>query len=129
MRQEQFESISQWQKETFGQATPLSKLVHLKQEIKELKKDIKNNSAEKRLEFADCFFLLFGCASASGMSYEDICNAIQEKFEINKNRKWGKPDQNGVVNHIKKEECKHESIEEIQGGQIERCRKCGKTWG
>jgi hypothetical protein len=25
--------------------------------------------------------------------------------------------------------CKHNSIEEIQGGQIERCRNCGKTWG
>lgn len=29
----------------------------------------------------------------------------------------------------KKEECLHTSIEEIQGGQIERCRQCGKTWG
>lgn len=26
-------------------------------------------------------------------------------------------------------ECKHTSIEEIQGGQIERCRICNKTWG
>ena len=25
--------------------------------------------------------------------------------------------------------CKHGSIEEIQGGQIERCRQCGKQWG
>ena len=25
--------------------------------------------------------------------------------------------------------CKHSSIEEIQGGQIERCRNCGKEWG
>lgn len=25
--------------------------------------------------------------------------------------------------------CKHRSIEEIQGGQIERCRQCGKQWG
>lgn len=24
--------------------------------------------------------------------------------------------------------CKHTSIEEIQGGQIERCRRCGKIW-
>lgn len=24
--------------------------------------------------------------------------------------------------------CRHESIEQIQGGQIERCRKCGKEW-
>jgi DNA-directed RNA polymerase subunit RPC12/RpoP len=25
--------------------------------------------------------------------------------------------------------CKHGSIEEIQGGQVERCRQCGKEWG
>ncbi len=25
--------------------------------------------------------------------------------------------------------CKHTSIEEIQGGQIEQCRQCGKRWG
>ena len=25
--------------------------------------------------------------------------------------------------------CKHTRIEEIQGGQIERCRDCGKQWG
>lgn len=25
--------------------------------------------------------------------------------------------------------CKHSSIQEIQGGQIERCRQCGKQWG
>ncbi len=35
------------------------------------------------------------------MRYQDICKAIQEKFEINKARKWGEPDANGVVNHIK----------------------------
>jgi hypothetical protein len=35
------------------------------------------------------------------MTYEDICQAIQEKFEINKSRKWGKPDANRVVKHIK----------------------------
>jgi hypothetical protein len=31
--------------------------------------------------------------------------------------------------YFKKNICKHESIEELQGGQIEFCRLCGKTWG
>jgi len=101
MTEQQFNEISAWQKETFGQATPLSKLAHLAQEIPELSYDLVNNKPERRLEFADCFFLLFGCAAADGMTYQDICDAIQEKFEINKARKWGKPDENGVVNHIK----------------------------
>lgn len=101
MRKDQFEAIVAWQKETFGQATPMSKLAHLAQELQELHSDLKEGSPKKRLEFADCFFLLFGCAAADGMTYEDICNAIAEKFEINKARKWGKPDADGVVNHIK----------------------------
>jgi len=101
MKKLQFETISKWQNETFGQATALSKTAHLKQEVKELRKDLKNDSPAKKLEFADCFILLFGAAASDGMSYEDICNAIDEKMEINKSRKWGNPDKNGVINHLK----------------------------
>jgi len=101
MTKEQFIKITNWQKETFGQSTSLSKLAHLKQELKELKSDVKNNAKGKRHEFADCLFLLFGAAHAEGMTYEDICDSLDEKLEINKNRVWGKPDENGVVNHIK----------------------------
>jgi len=101
MTEQQFNEISAWQNQTFGQATPLSKIAHLREELDELVSDIKTNAPDRRLEFADCFFLLFGSAAADGMTYEDICNAIQEKFEINKARNWGKPDKNGVVKHIK----------------------------
>lgn len=35
-----------------------------------------------------------------------------------------------AANHLKPNElCKHTRIEEIQGGQIERCLDCGETWG
>lgn len=101
MTQELFYEISQWQKETFGESTSQSKLFHLIDEIKELNEAIVFQKEDKRLEFADCFFLLFGAAASDGMTYEDICNAIQEKFEINKKRKWGKPNENGIVNHVK----------------------------
>lgn len=109
MTELQFNEISKWQKETFGQATPLSKLAHLIQEIVELKDAINDEDhtinheviRKTKMEYADCFFLLFGSAAAYGMSYKDICDAIQKKFEINKKRKWGKPDENGVVNHVK----------------------------
>lgn len=96
-----FNAIHAWQKETFGQATPLSKLAHLQEEVEELIADLKSNNPKRRLEYADCFLLLFGSAAADGMSYQDITDCINEKFEINKTRKWGKPNSNGVVNHIK----------------------------
>lgn len=101
MTKELFEEIVVWQKETFGQATSLSKLHHLDEELDELFDDLKTQNPNRRLEFADCFLLLFGSASADGMSYEDICNCIAEKLAINKTRTWGKPGANGVVNHIK----------------------------
>jgi len=101
MIKEQFEHISDWQTKTFGQATALSKIVHLKQEVQELEADIRSGNIERRLEYADCFILLFGAASSDGMSYQDITACINEKMRINENRVWGLPDENGVVNHIK----------------------------
>lgn len=100
MTRQQFFEITEWQKETFSKATPLSKIAHLKKELEELISDLENNNPDRRLEFADCFFLLFGAAHADGMDYNDICQAIKDKFEINKARNWGKPDKDGVVEHI-----------------------------
>lgn len=101
MTEQLFNEITSWQKETFGLANAYSKVCHLEEEVKELKDDLVTQNTDRRLEFADCFFLLFGAAAADGMSYQDIQYAIKDKFEINKNRKWGTPQQNGVVNHIK----------------------------
>jgi hypothetical protein len=35
------------------------------------------------------------------MSYQNIIDAINQKMEINYQRKWGKPNEDGVVNHLK----------------------------
>lgn len=105
MTKQQFESISQWQNETFGQSTALSKIAHLKQEIEELKTELQSieDGAHSKtvMEFADCFILLFGSAASYGFNYDDIIECIDVKMVINKNRVWGKPDENGVVNHVK----------------------------
>lgn len=101
MNKQQFLSITEWQKKTFGKATALSKIFHLAEELDELVSDLQTNSIGKKLEFADCFILLFGAAASDGMSYEDIIAAIDEKMSINYKRNWGKPEPNGVVHHIK----------------------------
>lgn len=107
MTENQFNQVCKWQKETFGEATMYSKIAHLAEELREVivtKRAHENGTATEddvRHEFADCFLLLFGAANAAGMSYMDICVAIAEKMEINRARKWGTPDENGVVNHIK----------------------------
>lgn len=109
MNKQQFEKITTWQDETFPKSTEISRINHLVKEVKELEieahifkgKPTSENRSAKNQEYADCLFLLFGAASKEGLTYEDVCNAINEKFEINKNRVWGKPDVNGVINHVK----------------------------
>jgi hypothetical protein len=52
-------------------------------------------------EFADCFMLLFDAATHFPMTVDTIQMQMERKLEINKKRKWGTPDENGVVEHIK----------------------------
>lgn len=101
--------ITDWQDKTFGKATTFSKIAHLSEEIIELTNALQDvdhtfyhaKERSKKLEWADCFILLFGAAKSDGMSYQDILDCIDDKMVINKNRKWGEPKENGVVNHIK----------------------------
>lgn len=97
-----FDRVTKWQDETFGKATPISKLHHLEDEIEELMEGFAEmkNSDEIKSEYADCFLLLYGSAAKFGMSYDDINLAISRKMDINEKRKWGKPDEQGVVRHI-----------------------------
>lgn len=101
MRKEQFTMVTEWQEATFPNQQTLPKISHLAAEMCELVDDIIENKPSKRLEFADCFILLFGAAKAEGFTYEDICNAIDEKHDINVSRFWSSPDDNGVIRHIK----------------------------
>lgn len=101
MIKEQFEEITKWQGETFPKATSLSMMAHLFEEVKEYNDALYDQLDDRELELADCLLLLFGCAAKDGMSYEDICSAIKSKMDINRGRTWGKPNANGVVNHVK----------------------------
>jgi len=105
--QELIDELHKWQRETFPQSSPISKLHHLAEEIPELIEEIEkhyHNSGDLKateLEYADCFILLLGSAFMYGLKAEDIFRIIREKLEINKSRIWGTPDENGVVKHIK----------------------------
>ena len=103
MTKEMFEWITKWQRETFTQATAQTAANHLKSEVDELLHDVTWCKPKEQTvaEYADCFLLLFGSASLYGLSYDDICKAINDKMEINKERKWGKPNDQGFVEHIR----------------------------
>ena len=88
-----------WSDKTFvGQ--PLSgKFSHLRREINELEENPKDI-----MEYADCYFLLTDIAAKNNVLLSDIHEAAIEKLEINKKRKWGKPNADGSVEHIKDKE-------------------------
>ena len=105
--QDLINEIGRWSESTFSHQNSVSKLHHLQKEVKELIEAIElessgnENGNDVHLEFADCFILLLDAARKQGLKAETILSAISEKMEINKARKWGNPDKNGVMEHIR----------------------------
>jgi len=121
--------IQEWSDATFGKdRSPVPILHHLRKEVPELIDALKemdkfceqqrdningdwfsdiNHAEFAKLqtavldEFADCFMLLMDAAAHYPITMDAACAAIKRKLEINKKRKWGKPDKNGVCKHIK----------------------------
>ena len=101
--------IAEWSDATFGDGQRNPAITyHLKKEVTELidaiekyqKCESKENLNKACFEFADCFMLLLDSASHFGMTAGNMLWYTEEKLSINKNRKWGKPDENGVIEHI-----------------------------
>ena len=81
---------------TFGQSTPRAKALHLSEEALEAAAD-----PQDIIEWADCTILLLDGIRKAGYTTEDLFQAVLRKMEINRNRKWGPVDENGVSRHVK----------------------------
>jgi hypothetical protein len=81
---------------TFGESTPRSKALHLAEEAHEVAED-----PSDIIEWADCTILLLDGLRKAGFTTQDLYDAVLRKMEINKNRKWGEKDADGVVRHVK----------------------------
>ena len=86
------DEVGEWGDIVFTKSTPHNIVTHLRREVNELSE---SHSPE---EGADCFLLLLHHAHECG--YDLMAEAIK-KFQINKGRKWGEPDSEGVVEHIR----------------------------
>lgn len=112
------DDISEWSNAIFGvgHRNPFI-IYHLKKEVNELIEALdksndlgRDNSvgvgeylrqiSKTKMEYADCFMLLLDSAHHFGLTAENIIDLTREKLEVNKTRKCGKPDENGVVEHI-----------------------------
>lgn len=109
--------IGEWQNRTFKQATLQSVFNHLKKEMKEVQEVI-NRYKELETQFDDCFWeedaedardqlkneladVIILVVALADLGIIDLEQAVKDKMVINKARKWGKPDSQGVVEHIK----------------------------
>ena len=98
----------EWSLKNFPKATYYSSLSKLKEEIKEVVKELKRLDKfpeqyalpKLTMEYADCLMCLFDSAGRAGVPVEDIIEALEEKLEINKNRKWKKNPDN-TYSHVK----------------------------
>lgn len=84
--------INEWQDKVFTAATAQSKAAHLKREADELYDNPTDGG-----EMADIFILLCGVAHKAGLNLEI---EVEKKMAINRERIWGKPDAEGVVEHV-----------------------------
>jgi NTP pyrophosphatase (non-canonical NTP hydrolase) len=116
------DEIMKWSDDTFGKYRSASPMAyHLKKEsdeliyaLKQLEEESYTNSDISAIgvqelirknnrilfELADCFSLIIDCAAHAQIKMNRLIDATEEKLQINKERKWGKPDVNGVVEHI-----------------------------
>jgi len=104
--QELQNDIHQWADKTFGkERETISAAYHLKKEINELIESLESDRLDTDTpeEFADCFILILNTASKYGMTTHDLIRKSKWKMSKNKLRQWGKPDENGVVEHIRTE--------------------------
>ncbi len=96
------ESHAAWSQATFGADSErdwTGPLAHLRKEITE-----DDAQPFDREEWADLFLLLLDAARRAGFNATGLLMAAEYKLTINQNREWGKPNADGSVEHVRKEQ-------------------------
>jgi hypothetical protein len=94
------DSIAAWADSVFGKDRRLDSILkHLKKEVEELIDE--PFSVE---EYADVGILWLNAASKAGYKVDDLYFAMIGKMMVNRSRKWGKPGENGVIEHQREQD-------------------------
>jgi hypothetical protein len=94
------DSITSWADSVFGKDRKAEMILrHLEKEIKELIQEPSDLE-----EYADIGILWLNAAAKAGYKVDDLYFAIIGKMMVNKSRKWGRRDENGVVEHLREDE-------------------------
>ncbi len=89
-------ALEEWADGQFGtNRHPATSLNHLVEEVKELL-----DAPFDALEYADAFMLIVDCARRANLPPSALLQAAWTKLDINRKRKWGKPNAEGYCKHI-----------------------------
>lgn len=87
------EEVNEWQAATFPRSTARSAALHLLKEATELAENPTDSE-----EMADVLMLVAAVAHRAGV---DLRSAVRKKLLKNRRRRWGTPDADGVVEHVR----------------------------
>ena len=85
MNEDLFYKIGEWSKKVFSDANSIDHLQKLKIEAQEAQE-----TPYRIEEYADCAIAFFSAAYKADISFYELIEAIKDKFEVNKQRKWKK---------------------------------------
>jgi len=95
--QKLMDNLGEWSDKQFGTDRPVTAQIHhLKKEINELLL-----APFDDYEYADCLLLLLDAYRKRGGNVKQLIYFSRKKFNIAKQRKYNKPDINGVVEHLR----------------------------
>ena len=85
-----FKEYTDFSLETFKEATALSSLIKLKEEIREIKECLFEDNTYEELakEYVDGIMCLVDSAARAGVTSKMLHQKFAEKLAINKSRKW-----------------------------------------
>ena len=99
---ETFDSIAEWQLETFPQGTAFGALRHMRRELAEIEESHKFGADQQvKEELADVYILWVAACHRFGFSRDEMQQAIDAKMAKNRKRKWQAPDALGVIEHVR----------------------------
>lgn len=87
--------VREWAAETFPEVQTEAVVNKLKCEVLELAE------RHKPAEAGDCFIILLQLAHRGGY---DLLEEAKKKMEVNRGRRWGRPDGNGCIQHLEEKE-------------------------
>lgn len=92
-------AIVAWSQGQFPTATPTSTLHHLRKELAEIDQALAAGDLDAAaMEFIDVLFLAAQGAQRCGCADPDAL--ARQKLALNRARRWGPPDAQGVVEHV-----------------------------